>query len=453
MTDVQRSLVILGAAGDLTRRLLLPGVGQLVASDRGEVLEVIGADQEDWTDEVWRERVRAAFAAGGASGERVDEVVRRARWVRADATSSADMAKTLAACHGVPALYFALPPRVAAASCAALRSVPLPAGTVLALEKPFGADYEGARELNRLLQTLLPEQQVQRVDHFLGKSTVLNLLGLRFANRIFERSWNADDVERVEITYDEALGLEDRAGYYDKAGALVDMIQSHLLQVLGLVAMEPPSSLDAEDLRGNMAQALRACRLRPGTLGRRARYTAGTIDGRPLPSYADEHGVDPARGTEMLAELELVVDNWRWASVPFVLRSGKAVGRARKDVVVQFKHVPHLPTGLTGHPRASRLVISLEPDRLELDVVLNGKHDPFELEDISFAADFHPPDLSAYGEVLHGILTGDPLLSVSGDVAEECWRIVTPALDAWRRDEVPLEEYAAGSSGPPSWGR
>jgi glucose-6-phosphate 1-dehydrogenase len=343
---------------------------------------------------------------------------------------------------------------VTEASCRALDTIELPEGTSLALEKPFGTDLASAVALNRLVSRLVPETQVHRVDHFLGKSTVLNLLGLRFANRIFEQSWNAENVEKVEIHYDESLGLEARAGYYDKAGALVDMIQSHLLLVLALATMEPPSTLDSDDLRGAMAQALRATRLDTSDVSRsarRARYTAGTIDGRELPSYADEPGVDPARNTETLAEVTLLVDNWRWAGVPFVLRSGKALDDTRKDIVVTFKPVPHLPTGLTGTTTPTRLRIALDPTGIKLDINVNGERDPFTLETVSLETKLAAGELDAYGEVLAGILTNDPSISVRGDVAEECWRIVAPILEAWSDGTAPLDEYPAGSAGPASW--
>jgi glucose-6-phosphate 1-dehydrogenase len=284
---------------------------------------------------------------------------------------------------------------------------------------------------------------------------VLNLLGLRFANRIFEPLFSAPNIERVEITFDEELALEGRAGYYDKAGALVDMIQSHLLLVLALVAMEPPASVDSEDLRGGMAQVLRATRpwRKNGTSSRRARYGAGTIDGRRLPAYVDEKGVDPGHGTETLAELTLAIDNWRWAGVPFVLRSGKALGEARQEIVIVFRDVPHLPTGLRGIAGPSALRISLKPATLDLDLVINGEGDPFTLDRTVLHTDLGAGELSAYGEVLSSLIDADPTLSVRGDVAEECWRIVSPVLAAWRKDAVPLETYAAGSDGPNSWGR
>jgi glucose-6-phosphate 1-dehydrogenase len=454
MAAHSKTLVIFGAGGDLSTRLLLPGLGQLLAADRDIELELIGASNAEMSADAWHDLLRTAFAKGGAAQEATEAVVARSRYFVADATDPDDLRRILAECTTPPALYFALPPAVTQASCRALDTIELPEGTSLALEKPFGTDLAGAVALNRLVSRLVPESRVHRVDHFLGKSTVLNLLGLRFANRIFEQNWNAENVEKIEIHYDEKLGLESRAGYYDKAGALVDMIQSHLLLVLALATMEPPSTLDSDDLRGAMAQALRATHLWPGEshrVARRARYTAGTIDGRDLPSYADEEGVDPALKTETLAEITLAVDNWRWAGVPFVLRSGKALDDTRKDIVVTFKPVPHLPVGLTGSTAPTRLHIALDPNGMKLDINVNGEGDPFTLETISLESDLGAGALDAYGEVLAGILTSDPSISVRGDVAEECWRIITPILEAWKDADTPLDEYPAGSAGPASW--
>jgi glucose-6-phosphate 1-dehydrogenase len=454
MSRKRRTLVILGASGDLTARLLLPGLGQLVSQRRDLDIELIGVGSLPMTTAEWRKRVRASFTAGGADPAAVKSLIESSVYLDADATSPDDLEKIFAACSGDPALYFALPPAVTERVCKTLSKMTLPSGLVLALEKPFGTDLASARALNRLLATFMDEKQIHRVDHFLGKSTVLNILGLRFANRLFEQSWNSSNVESVEIRYDESLGLEARAGYYDNAGALIDMIQSHLLQVLAVVAMEPPSTVDSDDLRGAMAQALRATRVWKGdakTASRRGRYTAGTVGGKKLGSYVAQPGVDRSRNTETLAEVVLAVDNWRWAGVPFVLRSGKALSDDRKDIVITFKPVPHLPTGMTGVTTPTQLHISLDPHLMHLDLNINGEGDPFSLDTVTLSATFADSRLGAYGEVLEGILTGDATLSVRGDVAEECWSIVTPVLAAWRKNTVSIDNYAAGSVGPKSW--
>lgn len=445
------TLIILGAGGDLTSRLLLPGLGSLLASSRGKRIQLIGVDRGPMTDERWRALVREAFSGfPSALGERV---VRDSFYLSADATSADDLAKVLAACKGGTALYFALPPAITEQACRSLATMELPPGVVLALEKPFGADTRSARALNRLLQRMVPEERVFRVDHFLGKSTVLNLLGLRFANRLFEPLLSAQNVARIEIIVEESIGLEGRAGYYDHAGALVDMIQSHLLLVLALATMEAPSSVSAEDLRGAMAQVLRATRpwKRDGTSSRRARYKAGDVGRRKLPAYTNEPGVVASRRTETLAEMTVSVDTWRWAGVPIVLRTGKAISDPRQEILFTFREVPHLPIGFTGPAKPARLRIGVKPAILDIDLITNGRDDPFNLENDVLHAEFGSSELSAYGEVLAELLEGDPTLSVRGDIAEECWRIVTPVLSAWRNNKVRLDSYPAGTRGPTSW--
>ncbi|GIJ24168.1 glucose-6-phosphate dehydrogenase [Micromonospora lutea] len=450
-TGVRQTLLVLGASGDLTGRLLLPGLGRLMATGAVPGLRLIGSGMDSWDDERWRRRVADSFETAGATGPAESAVIRETRYVPADVTREEDLRSLLSRCTGPLVIFFALPPLVTARSAAALARVGVPPGTRLMLEKPFGVDRISARSLNELLATLVPEDQVHRIDHFLGKSTVLNLLGLRFANRIFEPVLNSSHVACVDIVFDETLGLEGRAGYYDGAGALVDMVQSHLLQVLALLTMDPPPTLQAQELRGRKSQVLRATKLwrdDPAQASRRARYTAGEIDGRRLPNYADEPGVDPGRGTETLAELVVTVDTWRWAGVPFRLRSGKAVDAVRKEAVITFKQPTRVPDGLTGYERPDRLRIGFGPDRLGLDLNINGPGDPFELDRVKLTADFGPGDLPAYGEVLRGAFDGDPTLSVRADVAEECWRIVEPVLAAWKAGTVPLQEYQAGSAGP-----
>jgi glucose-6-phosphate 1-dehydrogenase len=455
MTRPIGSLLLLGASGDLSGRLLLPALGQLLdceESRRGVLL--MGAGAEDWDAEAWRQRVRTSFADGKVSEEALKSVLDTTRYEKADVTSAEDLQSLIDSCPAAPALYFALPPSVTVAACKALQQVSLPEGTTLVLEKPFGTNQEGAASLNTLLAQLVPEVQVHRVDHFLGRSTVLNLLGFRFANRLFEPMWSNQHIDRVDIVFDEQLTLENRARYYDRAGALMDMIQSHLLQVLALVAMEPIATVNATDVRDAKAQVLRACRPwddDPVGSARMARYTRGSIDGRAVPDYTAEPGVDPARNTETLAELVVEIDNWRWSGVPFRLRSGKALRERRKEVLITFKPVPHLPTGLGGEPTPNRLRLTMGPDRMALEMNVNGPDDPLTLDRVSLDTDLNPGRLPAYGEVLAGVLEGDPLLAVRGDTAEECWRIVDPVLQAWREGKVPMDEYAAGSDGPPSW--
>jgi glucose-6-phosphate 1-dehydrogenase len=449
-----QTLLVLGAAGDLTARLLLPGLGTLLADGVPDELLLIGSDRDDWEDGRWRERVTRSFAAAGVEGAATAAVVERTRYRSADATSPADLRELIEQAEGRTAIYFALPPAITAKACSALREVGVPDGTRLVMEKPFGSDMASAEALNALLRDLVPEDHIHRVDHFLGMSTVLNLLGVRFANRMLEPVLSGEHVASVDVIFDESLALEGRAGYYDGAGALIDMLQSHLLQVLALVAMEPPATLGANDVRDAKAQILRATRVwgdDPAGSSHRARYAAGELEGRRIPAYAAEQGVVPERRTETLAVIELAVDTWRWAGVPFRLRSGKAIGAPRQEVVVTFKDPPRLPTGLTGYERPDRLHLGLGAHRVALDLNINGEGDPFKLEPVTLEGTYGRGDLLEYGQVLRGVLEGAPPLSVRGDAAVESWRIVEPVLAAWRSNEVPLEEYPAGSAGPGGW--
>jgi glucose-6-phosphate 1-dehydrogenase len=446
------TLVIFGATGDLTSRLVLPALAQLLDREPQRRVRLVGAGRSALSDSAWRALVRKAF--GEERSDAAAALAKATVFRQVDPTDEADLKRLLGEIEGRAVLYFAVPPQVAQKACEQLEPGDLPEGTVLALEKPFGSDQESARRLNEALRRLVPENQIFRVDHFLGRSTTLNVLGIRFANRIFEPVWSAEHIESVVIRFDESLGLEDRAGYYDEAGALVDMIQSHLLQVMAIVAMQPPATLHEADLRDATAAALRATAVWDDNAvrsSRRARYTAGEIDGEQLPSYADEPGVDPARQTETLAEATFEVRTSRWAGVPFTLRSGKAIGRPQADITLTFRPVRHLPAGFAGEAPGSVLRFSLGPDAMSLAQNVNGGDDPFTLERETIEAPLGEGALRAYAEVLSSILDGDAALAVRADAAEQCWRIVQPILDAWRRGDVPLEEYPAGSTGPASW--
>lgn len=450
-----KTLLILGASGDLTGRLLLPGLARLAAAGRAEGLRLVGAGSDPWLQEQWQERVHAAFAdaegkADAAGKQALGALEQSTAYHQLDVTADGPLASLLSELESPVAVYFALPPQVSQKACEILQPGQVPAGTRLVMEKPFASGEESARELNRTLLGLVPEDHIHRVDHFLGKATVLNILGLRFANNFLEPVWNRGHIDKVEIIFDEDLALEGRARYYDSAGALRDMIQSHLLQIMALMAIDPPATIGERDLRDAVATVLRASSIKPPyeATTRRARYTAGVLGGRPVPNYADEEGVDASLNTETFAEVRVEIDNWRWKDVPFILRSGKALGKKHKEAVVTFRPVPHLPKGFLGRDVPNQLRIGFGPDTLELDVDVNGPGDIFTLDRASLVAELSASDLLPYGEVLEGVLTGDPLLSVRGDTAEECWRIVEPVLRAWAGGAVPLEEYDAGSTGP-----
>ena len=326
---------------------------------------------------------------------------------------------------------------------------------MLVLEKPFGSDEASAHALNETLASLVPERQVFRVDHFLGRSTTLNLLGVRFANRVVEPVWSAEHIESVAIVYDESLALEGRAGYYDKAGAFVDMIQSHLLQVLAVLAMEQPATLDEVDFRAATSAVLRATEVwddDPVHSSRRARYTAGEIGARRVPSYVDEPGVDPARHTETLAQATFEVRNSRWTGVPFTLQSGKALGNPATEIVARFRPVRHLPTGLTGDSAGAVLRFSLGPDTMSLELNVNGGEDPFVLERATLTARAR----SGRAQGLRGGAVQHPRRRPGARGARRCRGAVlahrrSPSSTRGAAATLPLEDYVAGSDGPTDW--
>ncbi len=443
-------LVILGANGDLTSRKLMPALARLHQMGKLPLgFSVLGITRDVWGTHRLRETLERY--AGDVSLQSRNALLSLVEYRRTEATDSSQLVEALEPNREPTIAYLALPPSVFLPTLEALAGASLSEGSRVVIEKPFGEDLASAQALNRLLHQSFPENAVFRIDHFLHLQTVQNVLGLRFANRIFEQLWNRDHVEQVEIVWDETLALEGRSSYYDGVGALKDMVQNHLLQLLCLVAMEAPLTLDERTLRDRKIDALRAVRrLSPEEVARytvRARYTAGRIGERQVPSYADEEGIDPAHGTETFAQVTLWVDNWRWAGVPFILRSGKALGRERREIAVHFRPVPHLAFE-ANDPLPNVVRLLLEPDRLAFGINLNRPGTLFPLERIELSADFTSQALPAYARVLLHVLEGDCTLSIRDDEAEESWRVISPILDAWAQGRVPLREYPAGSDGP-----
>jgi glucose-6-phosphate 1-dehydrogenase len=445
-------IVILGATGDLTSRYLLPSLAQILdRADQDGTFHVVGVARRDWSTDAFQRHIaeRLERFAGDTSDAVRQRLVDCLFYVQADVTDPDELAEAFGGRDEPVLAYLALPPAVFPGTIDALARLELPQGSRVVIEKPFGEDLESAIALNRQVHEVFPEDAIFRIDHFLGKQTVQNILGLRFANRIFEPLWNCHHIRQVEIIWDETLALEGRAGYYDHAGALKDMIQNHLLQLLCFIAMEPPTKITAHELRDRKADLLRAVRrfspeeIKQSTY--RGRYTSGEIDGEAIPSYVDEDGVDPTRNTETFSEVRLTIDNWRWGGVPFVLRSGKALGKNRRLINVHFQDVPHLPFDPDAPPRPNVLRMQIDPDRMHLDLNVNEPGELLSLRAVDLGLELAPPELPAYGTLLLEILRGDPMLFIRDDEAEESWRIVEPILDAWSRDEVPMHEYEAGS--------
>ncbi len=451
-----KRLVILGATGDLTGRYLLPALAALKAGGHvDDSFQLVAAGRDDWNDGRFREHAAAWLEAEAndlPSAAR-KAVVGSSSYQRLDLADPATVAACLAG-DGPVVAYLALPPSVFPAAITALHAAGLGPDSRVVLEKPFGEDLTSAVELNRLLAGLIDERQIFRVDHFLAMTTVQTILGTRLANRVLEPIWSSAHVAEIEIVWEEPLALEGRAAYYDGVGALKDMVQNHLLQVLCLVAMEPPISVNERDLRDRKVDVLRSIRpldeTHAAAATSRARYTVGRVGDRDIPAYVDEAGVDPGRSTETFAEAILELDSWRWSGTRFRLRTGKALARDRKEVVVHFRPVPHLPFETTEHAPPNRLRFGLEPPDLTLELTGGGPGATFNLMPLVLRGQPEPPELPAYGRLLLDVLSGDSTLSIRGDEAEESWRVVTPILEAWAKGLVPLDEYPAGSDGPKS---
>jgi glucose-6-phosphate 1-dehydrogenase len=484
-------MLLFGATGDLAGRFLLPALARLQASGHiPEDFRVVGAAREGWDDVTFQRHAARQLEehASDFSAALRRSFVGCLRYRPVDVADPDSVASVVAAAqpfdnHGAApegrngkagaggssestepvVAYLALPAAVFTSAVEALGSVGLPTGSRIVLEKPFGEDLDSAIRLNELLARVVGvagERGVFRVDHVLGMATVQNLLAVRLANRVLEPVWNSGHVEEVELLWEETLGLEGRANFYDRTGALKDVIQNHLLQVLCLVAMEPPVSLGERDLRDRKLDVLRSVRPLTGpdvARTRRARYTAGQLsdrggaDGSVVRGYAEEEGIDPQRGTETFAEVTLEVENWRWSGTRFVLRTGKAMAARRKQAVLRFRAVPGLPFGNgVGEPVANELRIGLDgPYDLTLALTGTASGPRAHLEPLPFSAQLAAPELPAYSRVLMDVLAGDSALSIRGDEAEQAWRILTPVMEAWEHDRVPLLEYPAGSAGPP----
>jgi glucose-6-phosphate 1-dehydrogenase len=409
-----RTLLLLGASGDLARRFLLPALGSLLEAGRlPEGFRIVGAARGELGEEDLQ----------SLAGDDIPAEMLAYRAV--DLADHSTLAGALGETSDPVAAYLALPPALFPTAIGSLGERRLPAGSRIVVEKPFGEDLESARELNSLLaQTGL---DVYRVDHVLGMETVQNLAALRRGNPVLDRVWNGEGVELVEILWEETLALEGRAGYYDHAGALKDVLQNHMLQLLALIGMEPLA--EGESVHERKIDVFQSVRI--ATTSRRARYTAGTLaDGRQVGPYAEEAGVDPARCTETFAEVALRVELPRWRGTRFVLRAGKALSDRRKLIRLHFRGGGEFEFGIDG------------PE----DVVLRltgGADTPIELR--APPRDRLPP----YAHVVLDVLGGTSALSVSGEEAEQAWRIVAPVLASWEAGSVPLEEYPAGSAGPP----
>ena len=329
----------------------------------------------------------------------------------------------------------------------------------LVIEKPFGHDRKTAGELDAALHEVFDEDQIYRIDHYLGKETVQNVLALRFANAIFEPLWSRNYIDHVQITVAETIGVEKRGNFYEKAGALRDIVQNHVMQVLSLTLMEPPGTIDAEGIRDEKVKALHSVVIptpeEVATMAVRAQYDSGWVEGKAVPGYRQEEGVSPTSQTETYVALKLLVDNWRWAGVPIYIRTGKRLPKRVTEVALQFKAVPHLafPKSAATGLNPNELVMRIQPDEgvtLRFRAKVPGQAFMVRdvLMDFSYGAAFLEESPDAYERLLLDAMVGDPTLFIRSDEVDAAWRIVQPLLDAWESGSAPLAGYASGSWGP-----
>lgn len=447
-----RRMIIFGASGDLTSRLLMPAIAQLASEELlPPGLTVVGSADTEWSTGDFRGHIAAALDthAGGVRSAH-DAVLDMLSYRPADITNPADVARVIGNEDEDTLVYLALPAGLLESALPAVATAGLGRSDAVAIEKPFGTDLSSARRLNEIIRAQLPQPTILRIDHFLSDELVRRIVALRFLNRIFEPVLNSVHVSHVDISWLETLTLEGRAGYYDKTGALKDMVQSHHMEVMALLLMEQPARIDADSFRGNRVEALRAVatppadRLRTHTV--RARYTAGTIGGRRVPSYVDEPGVDPARDTETYASVTLDVANRRWDGVPFTLRSGKALGSDSAEVAIHFRALPrYLLDRWPGvEPNVLRLGL-LEP-YVRLSTTVNAPDRQLENRELEMQA--AASARSPYANLLLEMFRGDPTLFLRDDEAEEAWRVIDPIAEAWSAGKVPMQEYPAGGTPP-----
>src|SRR5271167_2950990 len=467
-------VVIFGATGDLTRRKLIPALYDLACVGcTNRNFDVLGIGRTKLTDDDFRARLREGAAHSKDTRNFTDDgwkdFTHRLHYLVGDAnqrqfypdlkTKIEEMQKNGASKNIM--FYVSTPASLAPPIVEGLGSVGLSHNnqgwTRIILEKPFGRDLKSAQELNEIVSRVFDENSVYRIDHYLGKETVQNIMMFRFGNSIFEPVWNRNYVEYVEITAAETLGVEGRAAFYEETGALRDMVANHLLQCLTLTAMEPPVAFDADTVRTQKVQVLRA--IRPMTKEEvakhtiRGQYGPGQVDGKPVPGYRQEPGVKPDSATDTFVALKLHVDNWRWSGVPFYLRTGKRLARPLTQVAIQFKSAPHMVFRGENHETNS-LVMNIQPDE-GISLSFGAKSPGAQMRIQPVTMDFKYKDAfgggtrPAYATLINDCIRGDATLFDRADSVEAAWTLVDPILEAWKNaSPPPFPNYPAGSDGP-----
>ena len=482
-------LVIFGATGDLTRRKLLPALFRL-AQQRilKSEFAILGTARQPHSDDEFRAAMKAAVAEFGPDDSLDDSAwesfAKRIFYLPGDFTDAELYAKLKSKLEeidkeydteGNRIFYLATAPdnfgliakQLGAAGIArptrtaekkTTKNAAKKPWTRIIVEKPFGHDLESARALNKTLASVFDESQIYRIDHYLGKETVQNLLVFRFANSIFEPLWNRQYIDHIQITNAETIGVEGRGAYYEKAGALRDMIQNHVFQVTSMIAMEPPASLSANGVRDEKFKAMQSVRPFP-TSGLdeffvRGQYGPGTVLGDTVPGYREEPGVNSNSSTETFAALKLYFDNWRWSGVPFYIRSGKRLQKHITEIAIQFKEVPHRLFDDSDSPlRPNVLVIRIQPNEgisLRFAAKLPGQALRIRSVNMDFryGSSFGVKPPEAYERLLLDCMLGDSTLYARRDMVERGWELVTPILEAWEKPATDFPNYEAGSWGP-----
>ncbi len=467
-------LIIFGASGDLAHRKLIPALFELFKQRRlPSEFAILGCARRAWSDEDFRSKMTDALGnvskespeawekfCSGLFYESVD--LQEQEGIN-NLKNRLDAIDRLKATHNNRTFYLSVSPNFYGITCRALADSGLlndPKRSRLVIEKPFGRDYSSAQSLNKLVLNCCQESQVFRIDHYLGKETVQNILVLRFANTIFEPIWNRNYISSVQITASETVGVEERAGYYETSGALRDMVQNHLTQMLAITSMEPPGHFDPEAIRNEKAKVLQAARLAneniPSECCIRGQYNKGGTSDDPVLGYREEPGVNPKSTTETYVAMKLFIDNWRWQGVPFYIRTGKRLAKRLSEVVLTFREAPvHLFDAAGGSPTSNQLVLRIQPNegaefRFEVKSPGSGMRSrPVEME-FSYDESFGEPSDEGYVRLLADAMLGDPTLFTRNDEVEAAWRLYTPVLEIIEDNPalLPIYQYEARTWGP-----
>lgn len=470
-------LIIFGGNGDLTKRKIIPALYNLFLENRlPEKFAIIGTSRTKFTDDKYRNSLLVGINEFSRTGK-----AKKEDWAKfsANITYQAANIKDVASyndfeasiskmkaewkqdpailyyCAVSPDLFCTIAENVSKSNLENNKDT-----TRIIIEKPFGRDLDSAKTLNAKLLTIFDEKQIYRIDHYLGKEVVQNVMAFRFANTIMEPLWNRTHIEHVQISVTEQIGVEDRGSYFDHAGILRDMIQNHLLQLLCIIAMEPPVNFDADLVRDKKVEVLKAIRkIIPGMIDKvtvRGQYGSGWVEGKEVPGYRAEIDVDPASNTETYAAMKFYVDNWRWQGVPFYLRTGKRLFKSASHIIIQFREVPHnmFTNKEENLPKQNRLIISIQPDmaiKFQLESKTPGLEMTLNTVDMVFDYDgktkINSPE--AYETLLLDVISGDQTLFMRADQVEAAWEVVMPVLDYWENNKMPdFPNYPANSWGP-----